>query len=141
MRELYAIEGGRWPFRRGAPRDPPGEPADRGNARAVAVHQAPAHQPEDQACRGDPLRAVALAGSVLFLDDGRIEIDNNVVERTIRPLAVTRKNTLFAGSDSGAEHWAIVASLVDDRQAERRRDLGLAHRRARVHGLGPDQSP
>jgi hypothetical protein len=44
-------------------------------------------------------------GLGLFLDDGRIEIDNNVVERTIRPLALTRKNALFAGSDNGAEHW------------------------------------
>jgi IS66 C-terminal element/Transposase IS66 family len=48
-----------------------------------------------------------------FLDDGRIEIDSNVVERTIRPLALTRKNALFAGSDAGAEHWAVIASLVE----------------------------
>lgn len=52
-------------------------------------------------------------GLCRFLDDGRIEIDNNVVERTIRPLALTRKNALFAGSDGGAEHWAVVASLVE----------------------------
>ena len=52
-------------------------------------------------------------GLCLFLDDGRIEIDNNVVERTIRPLALTRKNALFAGSDSGAEHWAVIASLIE----------------------------
>jgi hypothetical protein len=37
-----------------------------------------------------------------FLDDGRIEIDSNVVERTIRPLALNRKNALFAGSDGVA---------------------------------------
>jgi transposase len=52
-------------------------------------------------------------GLCLFLDDGRIEIDNNVVERAIRPLALTRKNALFAGSDGGAEHWATVASLIE----------------------------
>lgn len=52
-------------------------------------------------------------GLGLFLDDGRIEIDNNVVERTIRPLALTRKNALFAGSDGGAEHWATIASLIE----------------------------
>jgi transposase len=52
-------------------------------------------------------------GLSLFLDDGRIEIDSNVVERTIRPLALTRKNALFAGSDAGAEHWAVIASLVE----------------------------
>ena len=53
------------------------------------------------------------AGLSLFLEDGRIEIDNNVVERTIRPLALNRKNALFAGSDGGAEHWAVVASLIE----------------------------
>jgi transposase len=53
------------------------------------------------------------AGLCLFLEDGRIEIDNNVVERAIRPLALTRKNALFAGSDGGAEHWAVIASLIE----------------------------
>ena len=49
----------------------------------------------------------------LFLDDGRVEIDNNTVERAIRPLALNRKNALFAGSDGGAEHWAVIASLIE----------------------------
>jgi transposase len=53
------------------------------------------------------------AGLRLFLDDGRVELDSNVVERSIRPLALTRKNALFAGSDEGAEHWAVVASLIE----------------------------
>jgi transposase len=48
-----------------------------------------------------------------FLDDGRIEIDSNVVERAIRPIALGRKNHLFAGSDGGGEHWAVVASLIE----------------------------
>jgi transposase len=52
-------------------------------------------------------------GLCLFLEDGHIEIDNNVVERSIRPLALTRKNALFAGSDGGAEHWAVIASLIE----------------------------
>ena len=47
------------------------------------------------------------------LDNGRIELDNNIVERSIRPLALTRKNSLFAGSDGGADHWAILASLIE----------------------------
>ena len=51
-------------------------------------------------------------GLVLFLDDGRLELDTNVIERAIRPIALGRKNSLFAGSDGGARHWAIVASLV-----------------------------
>ena len=53
------------------------------------------------------------AGLGLFLADGRVEIDSNVVERSIRPLALTRKNALFAGSDGGAEHWAVIASLIE----------------------------
>ncbi len=47
-----------------------------------------------------------------FLDDGRIELDNNTVERAIRPVALGRKNHLFAGSDGGAARWAVVASLL-----------------------------
>ena len=46
-----------------------------------------------------------------FLEDGRIELDNNTVERAIRPIALGRKNHLFAGSDGGAARWAVVASL------------------------------
>src|SRR6266851_10241394 len=52
-------------------------------------------------------------GLCLLLEDGHVEIDNNVVERSIRPLALTRKNALFAGSDGGAEHWAVIASLIE----------------------------
>ncbi|MCW1838745.1 IS66 family transposase [Prosthecomicrobium hirschii] len=52
-------------------------------------------------------------GLTRFLDDGRVEIDSNVVERSIRPIALTRKNALFAGSDGGGEHWATIASLVE----------------------------
>ena len=52
-------------------------------------------------------------GLTRFVDDGRIEIDSNIVERAIRPIALNRKNALFAGSDGGAENWAIVASLIE----------------------------
>jgi transposase len=52
-------------------------------------------------------------GLCRFIDDGRVEIDSNIVERSIRPIALTRKNALFAGSDGGAEHWAVIASLVE----------------------------
>ena len=41
-----------------------------------------------------------------------MEIDNNVVERSIRPLALTRKNALFAGSDGGGRTWATIATLI-----------------------------
>jgi transposase len=52
-------------------------------------------------------------GLTRFIDEGRIELDNNTVERSIRPIALSRKNALFAGSDGGAEHWATVASLIE----------------------------
>jgi len=52
-------------------------------------------------------------GLTRFVDDGRIEIDSNVVERSIRPIALNRKNALFAGSDGGGEHWAVIASLIE----------------------------
>lgn len=47
-----------------------------------------------------------------FLTDGRVEIDSNIVERAIRPQAITRKNSLFAGSDGGGRTWATIATLL-----------------------------
>jgi hypothetical protein len=47
-----------------------------------------------------------------FLSDGRIEVDSNTVERAIRPQTITRKNSLFAGSDGGGLTWAAIASLL-----------------------------
>jgi transposase len=52
-------------------------------------------------------------GLTRFIDDGHIEIDSNVIERAIRPIALNRKNALFAGSDGGGEHWAVIASLIE----------------------------
>jgi transposase len=51
-------------------------------------------------------------GLILFLQDGRVELDTNTVERAMRPVALGRKNALFAGADSGGRHWAMVASLI-----------------------------
>ncbi len=47
-----------------------------------------------------------------FLTDGRVELDSNIVERAIRPQAIIRKNSLFAGSDGGGRTWATVATLL-----------------------------
>ncbi len=52
-------------------------------------------------------------GLCVFLDDGRVEMDTNSVERTFRPQKLTAKNSLFAGSDSGGVSWSIVASLIE----------------------------
>lgn len=49
---------------------------------------------------------------VRYRDDGRVEIDNNTVERALRAVAIGRKNYLFAGSDAGGERAAAIYSLV-----------------------------
>ncbi|NUB29709.1 IS66 family transposase [Azospirillum brasilense] len=49
----------------------------------------------------------------VYLDDGRVEMDTNTVERCIRPVALSRKNSLFAGSEGGGHRWAVIASLVE----------------------------
>lgn len=61
-------------------------------------------------------------GLTLFLDDGRIEVDTNTVERGMRSVAQGRKSSLFAGSEEGAGTWAILASLLQT---------------ARLNGLDP----
>jgi len=52
------------------------------------------------------------SGLLVFLDDGRVEMDTNTVERAIRPITLNRKNALFAGNDGGACHWAIALTLI-----------------------------
>ena len=47
-----------------------------------------------------------------YVDDGQLEIDNNVAERALRVVALGRKNFLFAGSDSGGERAAAMYSLL-----------------------------
>jgi len=51
-------------------------------------------------------------GLQIFLQDGRVEMDNNAVENAIRPIALGRKNSLFAGHDEGGKNWALFASLI-----------------------------
>lgn len=48
-----------------------------------------------------------------FIDDGRIDLDSNTVERSIRPLALNRKSALFVGSDEGDDNWAVIATLME----------------------------
>jgi Transposase IS66 family len=66
--------------------------ADRGGSlRAVAPRKARVDQPEGQARRGHPLCGLALGGpDARFIDDGRIGLDNNAVERSIRPITLNR---------------------------------------------------
>jgi len=51
-------------------------------------------------------------GFRLFLDDGRVDMDSNLVENAIRSPAMNRRNALFAGHDEGGRNWARFASLI-----------------------------
>jgi transposase len=51
-------------------------------------------------------------GLTVFLEDGRVEMDTNVVERAIRPNTLTRKNTLPLSNYNGAVHWTIAMTLI-----------------------------
>lgn len=48
-----------------------------------------------------------------YLDDGRLEIDNNTAERAMRPIALGRKNYMFVGSDGGGKAAAILYTLIE----------------------------
>ncbi|WP_234463914.1 IS66 family transposase [Paracoccus caeni] len=51
-------------------------------------------------------------GLTRLLDDGRIELDNNPIERQFKHTILLRNNALFIGSEEGDEAWAILASLA-----------------------------
>ena len=78
--------------------------------------------------RGDLAKAIRYARSrwsalTEYVGDGRLEISNNAAENAIRPIAVGRKNWLFAGSDKGGERAAIFYTLI---------------RTAKLNGLEPE---
>ena len=87
---------------------PSSMPCDSGSKRSFRSFPAAARLPKPSATR-------SLAGTALtrFLHDGRIELDTNPVERAIRPVALGRKNHLFAGSDGGGHRWAVLCSLIE----------------------------
>jgi transposase len=59
----------------------------------------------------------------VYIDDGRVEIDNNIAERAIRPIGIGRKNWLFAGSDKGGDRIANVLTIIET---------------AKMHGHNPE---
>jgi transposase len=114
IRELYAIET-----------EVRGHPADhrrqvrheRSRPIVEALHVWLQDHVERVSATSDLAKAIRYAlrhwpGLMVFLDDGRVEMDTNVVERAIRPNTLTRKNALFAGSDGGARHWAMAMTLI-----------------------------
>jgi len=90
-------------------------------------------------------------GLCLFLSDGRVEMDNNAVERTIRPIALNRKNALFAGHDTGAKNWAVIASLIETAKLNKiephayltdtLRAIVNGHKQSKIHQLLPWNYP
>lgn len=58
----------------------------------------------------------------LFLDDGRVAMDNNAAERALRPIGIGWKNWLFAGADTGAETLARAMTVI---------------KTVKMNGLGP----
>jgi hypothetical protein len=75
-------------------------------------------------------------GLTLYLDDGRIEMDTNAVERAMRPIKLNAKNALFAGCDEGAENWALLASLIETALCRARHRAVYAARRTMPNGFG-----
>ncbi|EHK79135.1 transposase IS66 [Sinorhizobium meliloti CCNWSX0020] len=59
----------------------------------------------------------------VYIDDGRVEIDNDIAERAMRPLGIGRKNWLFAGSDKGGERIANILTIIET---------------AKLHGHNPE---
>ena len=113
--ELYAIEADI----RGCP--PEGRLAER-RARSAPLVQAFSDWLKQQRARvspksrlGEKLAYIARHwdGLQLFLADGRVEMDSNSVENLARPIALSRKNALFAGHDEGAAAWGRIASLIE----------------------------
>jgi len=68
--------------------------------------------------KGDLAKAMRYALSrwpsfTLFLEDGRVAIDNNVAERAVKPVVIGRKNWMFAGSDAGGETLADAMTIIE----------------------------
>ena len=146
---LYAIEG-EDPGRAGG--DAPGDPLDgigaaRERLRAVAGRAALAGLAALAARREADLYRQPVDGLLVFLYDGRVEIDSNFVENRIRPLKLTAKNALFAGHDEGAAAWGRIASLIETCKMNRvepyawlkstLEKIAAGHPQSKIHELLP----
>lgn len=115
IRDLYAVEE----TVRGKPPDERSRARQARSAPIIAAFRPWLEARRDELSRkSDLAKAIGYALSrwealTRYLDDGRIAIDNNAAERAIRPLALGRKNYLFAGSDSGGQRAAAIYTLVE----------------------------
>lgn len=71
------------------------------------------HFPASQMGKAVDYTLTLWPGLCVFIEDGRIEIDNNEVENAIRPTAVGKKNWLFIGDAEAGEHSAIVFTVIE----------------------------
>jgi transposase len=112
--ELYAIEGeirGRPPDERRAVRQ------ERSRPLLESLRQWMESRLPELSRKSDTTAAIRYAlglwdALLRYIDDGRLEIDNNAAERALRTVALGRKNYLFAGSDNGGERAAAIYSLL-----------------------------
>jgi hypothetical protein len=86
-----------------------------GRVRTPRRRRAQLERISDKSSLADAIRHAPrhIDGLGLSLDDGRVERDTNTVGRSIRSVALGRKDSLFADSDGGAGHRAIAASPID----------------------------
>ena len=106
----------------------------------MAARVARADQPEDQARRDYTLYAVTLGGA-RPLPQRRAPRDRQQYRRAVDPpnRAQSKKNALFAGSDGGAEHWAVIALLIETCKLNDVDPLGyLAHVLTRIVSAHPN---
>lgn len=71
------------------------------------------HLPSSQMAKAVSYTLTLWADLCVFLEDGRIEVDNNLVENAIRPTAVGKKNWLFIGEAHAGERSAIVFTVIE----------------------------
>jgi transposase len=69
--------------------------------------------PQDAISRAMAYALTQMPGLEVYLEDGRIEIDNNLVENAIRPTAVGKKNWLFIGEAEAGERSAIIYTVIE----------------------------
>jgi len=69
--------------------------------------------PQDAIARAMAYATAQMAGLRVYLGDGRIEIDNNLVENAIRPTALGKKNWLFIGEADAGERSAIIYTVIE----------------------------
>mgnify|MGYP000010949589 CR=1 FL=1 len=74
-----------------------------------------------------------------FLQDDRVEIDSNSVENLIRPIALNRKNALFAGHDEDGKAWGRIAFLIETAKINGVEPFAYLKARLEAIAAGPPQ--